>query len=188
MKRFHKKLRIMLLTIALGLASVPFFRMIHERWTEIRVDVPQTESSETLIVTPYERLEVKTITGGRDLTLYDFGGYYPYCREDNSAETQQCEANLKEGRSFIWKHWTDKKQGYVIAGKNDHIFIEPDKNEEWHIAAISEYSTYSWGKMVDEADFRSLEFMRDLEDVKESKHREKRLWFCDWEGKCYRSL
>ncbi len=40
MRRYYGQFRIMLLTLALGLASVPFYKTLRERWTEIRVDVP----------------------------------------------------------------------------------------------------------------------------------------------------
>ena len=189
MKGIFVKFRVILLTLALGLASVPFFSMLHEKWTEVYVEVPQVESSTPLYVTPYERLEVATITQNRELSLYEFGGYYPYCSEVKSLQTQKCEANLEKGRDFVWKHWNAKKQSYIIVDKNDYLFIEPDSSGKWHIAVRSELTTtYSCGKMFNESDIRSLKFMMDINDNSSSKRRKSRLWFFDWEGKGLFSL
>lgn len=167
----------MLLTLALGLASVPFYRMLHERWTEIRIDAPRVESSTPIIVTPYDLTKDSTITQNRDLSLYEFGGYYPYgCRY--IVENRKCEANLKKGRDFVWKNWNAKKQSYFIVDGKYHIFIEPDKNSEWHIAVRSVRSSYAWGDWIEEIDTRYLDFNRDLENGKKLS-----LYFADWEGK-----
>lgn len=168
MKPFYKKFRIMLLTLALGLASIPFFRMIHERWTEIRANVPQVESDAPFIVFPYEMTKDTTLTGNRDLSLYEFGGDYILCDNDKSLETQKCEVALEKGRKLIWKNWNDKKQSYfTINDKKKYIFIEPGSDGKWHIITAEEYGPqYSWGKMIENADIESLKFIRDYEDGK----------------------
>ena len=188
MKRHHRQFRTMLLTIALGLASVPFFRMIHEKWTEIRVDVPQIESNAPLIVNPYEMLKDSTIKQNRDLSLYELNGGGSLCNEDKSIETRKCEADLEKSRKLIWKNWNTKKQSYFIVNGKYHLFIEPDEKGEWHIAVRSVFRKYSWGDWIDEIDVRSLEFWRDLENGKESKNGRLRLHFIDWEGKGMFSL
>jgi len=168
MKRFYKKFRIMLLTLALGLASIPFFKMIHERWTEVRINVPQVESDAPFIVTPFERFKDITLTDNRDLSLYEFGGDYDFCAKDKSLETQKCEVALEKGRKLVWKYWNAKKQSYfTISDKKKYIFIEPDSDGKWHIITRGEYgSQFSWGKMIENADIESLEFIRDYEDGK----------------------
>jgi hypothetical protein len=189
LKRFYMKFRIILLTLAFGLASVPFFRMIHERWTAVWVDVPRIESDAPLYVKIQRKIEENTLSGGRDLSLYEYGGDYTECEEDKSAASRECEANLEKIRQFIWKRWNDKKQSYVSTGKKVYILIEPDTNGEWHILHRWERNspTSGWKTLIEESEFNSVEFWR-WENGKESKRGELRLWFCDWEGKCFLSI
>ena len=174
MKRFHRKFRIMLLTLALGLACVPFFRMIHERWTAVRINIPQVESNAPLIVSPYEITKDSTIKQDRDLSLYEFGGNYSECFDNENSKFQECEANLKKARAFVWQHWNAKKRSYIVIehqgccsadGKN-HIFIEPDEKRQWHIVIRRVNKTYAWGNWIDNMDIESLEFIRDYDDGK----------------------
>ena len=81
-----------------------------------------------------------TVTGGRDLSGYDFGGRQG-CGIVLKIELPKCEASMKMARDFIWRHWTDRRRGYVIvkmaspdAQSDAHIFIEPDEAGVWHIA------------------------------------------------------
>ena len=190
MKRFYDKFRIMLLTLALGLASVPFFRTIHERWTEVRVAVPQIESDAPIFVTHYGKMEENTVTAGRDLSRYEFGGQYSYCGEDKSGEAQKCEADREKARKFVRNNWEAKKQSYIIIGENQYLFIEPDEKGEWHFAYRQERNspTTFWKTVIDEADFRSLQSWREFKNGKEARRGPFRLWFCDWEGKCFLSI
>jgi len=81
-----------------------------------------------------------TVTAGRDLSGYDFGGRQG-CGIVLKTELPKCEASMKVARDFIWSHWTDRQRGYVIvkmasddAQSDAHIFIEPDETGAWHIA------------------------------------------------------
>ena len=70
---------------------------------------------------------------GRDLKEYDNGGHY--------SEKQNDPVTFIAMRRFIWDHWRLKKRGYVEftfsvsvdAWVEEHIFIEPTKEGEWHI-------------------------------------------------------
>src|SRR5439155_247615 len=81
----------------------------------------------------------KTVTGGRVLSLYDFGGREG-CGIVLKTEIPKCDASLQTARDFIWNHWANRKRGYVIvkrasvdAESDAHIFIEPDKTGTWHV-------------------------------------------------------
>jgi hypothetical protein len=50
--------------LALGLASVPFFNGLYEKWTEIRVDVPQIKSVTPLYISPKYKKEMRAHGGG----------------------------------------------------------------------------------------------------------------------------
>jgi len=58
MKRFYRQFRIMLLTLALGLASVPFFTSLSERWSEVSVELPVVESESLITVFPQEHQRI----------------------------------------------------------------------------------------------------------------------------------
>lgn len=81
----------------------------------------------------------KTVTDDRDLSLYDFGGRQG-CGIVRLSEVSRCKSSIRNARAFIWKHWQEKKRGYVIvkmasvdAESDSHIFIEPNENGIWHI-------------------------------------------------------
>lgn len=158
MKRFYMKFRILLLSLALGLASVPFFRMLHEKWTEVRVDVPQIESVAPLIVDINKQLEDNTLFGKRDLPLYEYGGYVVPCDDDKSAGSRECREEQNRIKRFFVKHWKAKKLAYVTVMDNQSMFIEPDENGEWHIVSrtirfSSEFSNKVW---IDESKWEIL--------------------------------
>jgi hypothetical protein len=181
MKRFYMKFRILLLTLALGMASVPFFKMLYERWTEVRVDVPQIESNAPLIVDVNKQLDDATLDGKRDLSLYEYGGYVVPCDDDKSKLSRECRDEKSRIRQFFLNHWKAKKLSYVTVMDNQSIFIEPDKNGEWHIVrrTIKDFSSDNVNTIwVTEEEFKSME----LENGTRGKLY---LWFCDWEGKCF---
>jgi hypothetical protein len=154
MKRFYFKFRVLLLTLAFGLTSVPFFNGLYERWSRIPVNLPQTESESPLYVHPWQshvepKIEVKElIKEGRDLSLYDFGGDISNCGMILVTEAVKCEKEYAAARNFIWQHWQEKKLAYIVynvsgtdAGVEFHIVIEPDENGEWHMIWFGE----RWG-------------------------------------------
>ncbi|MEP6923957.1 MAG: hypothetical protein ABI954_05810 [Pyrinomonadaceae bacterium] len=84
--------------------------------------------------------EPQTIIQNRVLSDYNFGGRSADCFNNFSIKTRKCEAIRAEARSFILKHWQDKKRAYLVVEFNSvdsfseyHIFIEPDESGEWHI-------------------------------------------------------
>jgi len=90
----------------------------------------------TLQKTP---IKPKTVTAGRDLSLYDNGGRQG-CGIILKTELPKSEASLQIARNFIWEHWTNQKRGYVIvkrasvdAESDAHIFIEPGESGVWHV-------------------------------------------------------
>ena len=54
MKRFYVRFRIMLMALALGLASVGFVNWLSEYWSEVPVELPKVESNSSIIVFPRE--------------------------------------------------------------------------------------------------------------------------------------
>lgn len=183
MKRFYMKFRVIILTLALGLASVPFFRMVYERWTTVRVDVPQVESNAPLIVEVNKQLDDATLFGKRDISLYEYGGYVVPCDDDKSTASRECRNEKARKKQFLWDHWNAKKLGYVILMDNESIFIEPDKNGEWQIVRrylkISTINSIRT-KWVAEDEYAFLE--KELNGGKTS------LMFCTREGLCFGSF
>ncbi len=50
MNKLYFRLRIFLLTLAFGMAFVPFSNAVYQKWTTIPVDLPQVESSRVINV------------------------------------------------------------------------------------------------------------------------------------------
>lgn len=178
MKRYFLRFRIVLLTLALGMASVPFFRTIRERWTRVDVDVPEIESSAPLFVTPYRMTDFPTLTGGRDLSLYEFIGDFPVCDDKKGLDARQCESLLEKGRRIVRQNWKAKKRSYftittismhkeysptnsaspeILLTDRSDIFIEPGENGKWRTVLREEYGKYVWGRMINERHFESIE-------------------------------
>jgi hypothetical protein len=142
----------MLFTLTLGLATVPFFNSLYENWSEIYVELPTVESESPIYIFPKQDLANETVLNkhelliqDRNLSLYDFGGRSSNCGVILLTEVRKCEAVRKKARDFIWKHWQAKKRGYIEcewsgtdSGVNYQVFIEPDKNGEWHMLWIGE--------------------------------------------------
>lgn len=147
MKRFYSKFRVFLLMLALGLSSVTFFNALYEKWTEVKVDLPQVQSDTPILVYPrnpdfYKTFTKEDLIQDRDLSLYDSGGEFSNCFNHGfgNLEFRKCEKQQSEARSFIVKHLEEKKRGYIIyewsgadAGGEIHIFIEPESNREWSV-------------------------------------------------------
>jgi hypothetical protein len=91
-------------------------------------------------------LTTETITGMRNMSLYEDGGHFD-CRgvtlvalKKPNEERARIASAMKRARTFIWEHWQSKKRGYVRLTFNSvdaistsHIFIEPDSRELWKI-------------------------------------------------------
>jgi hypothetical protein len=170
MKRFYYRFRILLLTLALGLASVAFFNGLGDRQREIPVNIPQIKSESPLYVHPWQSAvepqdRVKEIIKqGRNLSQYDFGGEVSNCVVVLVRELAKCEKEKGAVRNFILKHWQDKKLAYLVynvsgmdAGVEYHIVIEPDENGDWRMLWFGE----RWGMPPNEGTF--------IEDVRQVK-------------------
>jgi len=133
--------------LALGLSSVTFFNRLSEKWTEVRIDLPQVQSDTPIFVFPrnppfYKKFTQEDLIQNRDLSLYDFGNTFSNCFNHGFgiSEFRKCQKQLSEARTFIFKHWREKERGYIIyewsgvdSGSDTHIFIEPDSNGEWYL-------------------------------------------------------
>lgn len=147
MKRFYSKFRVFLLMLALGLSSVTFFNTLSEKWTEVKVDLPQVQSDTPILVFPYnppfyKKFTKEDLIQNRDLSLYDIGDGFSNCFNHGfgNSEFRNCQKQQFQARNFILKHWREKKRSYIIyecsgmdSGSETYIFIEPDGNGEWHL-------------------------------------------------------
>jgi hypothetical protein len=87
----------------------------------------------------YDELTADGIAEGRDLVLYDDGGYFD-CRSYYPAKDHGvCDEG--KVRDFIWSHWQEKRRCYVRityssvdAVSTSHIFVEPNAQGQWHVA------------------------------------------------------
>jgi len=84
-------------------------------------------------------LTAKDIAQKRTMASYADGGYFD-CRGWVPKDEPRGTCDQKKIRDFIWRHWNEKTRGYirvtynsVDARSTSHIFIEPDKNDEWSI-------------------------------------------------------
>jgi hypothetical protein len=160
MKPGYLKFRILLFTLALGLASVRFFIFLYEEWTVVRVDLPQVQSETPIFVYArnpafYHKITDEELIQDRDLSLYDL-----YCL--SWRERSQV-------RKLIFKYWEAKKQAYInyvnCAGDSCseiHIFIEPDNNGKWLI--VLRYTGDLRYPFLEEERGFSLKFKRATED------------------------
>lgn len=98
------------------------------------------------------RPKSETIFQNRDISMYDFGGRVTSCFNGRGFQTEDCQLLLKnQAREFIYKHWQDKKLAYIIlefegeGGGEFYVFIEPNKDNDWHIvwrAKSKDFSSY----------------------------------------------
>ena len=96
---------------------------------------PTLDSRVTVTLSPPK----ETPTADRNLSAYAFGGHLG-CKTPRIRESPRCQTSLRKARDFIWKHWRDKKRGYIVvtmtspdAASDVHIFIEPDDAGAWHV-------------------------------------------------------
>ena len=92
-------------------------------------------------------LTTSDIAQKRDLTIYDDGGHIN-CRLGMVRHSDEATNDFgREGcqiprlRDFVWEHWQSKKRAYirisfdtVDAVSTSHLFIEPDRDGQWHVA------------------------------------------------------
>lgn len=111
------------------------FQTVNQDWG---ITAPELRNTPRVSTDP--NLKITKITGeitdddifqGRDISLYEI------------TDTSKC-GNYKcierKMRNFIWEHWKNKKRGYIkhkLQGIDvsftEHIFIEPDSQENWRV-------------------------------------------------------
>lgn len=169
----YSQFRIAILTFALSLASVSF---LTEWWSEVKIDLPQVQSDAPIFVVPknppfYKRFTTEDLIQNRDLSLYDSGGEFSNCFNHgfDDSEFKKCRKQLSEARSFIVKHFKDKKRGYILyewsgidSGSETHIFIEPDDRGKWHLVLRSA-GDFRY-QSLEETKGSSLKYKRATED------------------------
>ena len=102
------------------------------------------------------------ITQNREMSEYEQGGHFwcstrPYGNEEDRINGE------KKVRNFIWKHWTEKKRGYIkmTCGQTDtsqtiHYFIELDEKGKWSIARRNIFNNLQNEKTITD-DFVTVE-------------------------------
>ena len=107
---------------------------------------PQNESISTSFLVQLQP-KPETVFQDRDLSKYAFGGSVVSCFNNFEIPAKDCQFLRKQAREFIYKHWQEKKRAYIILECNGHckeyyVFIEPDKNGDWHIIWRAEFSDF----------------------------------------------
>ena len=149
MKRVYHLLRTALMAFALGLAAVYMWDGLSIGINSIPVDLPKIDSKDDVLfifpsterdASPYYVHTEEEIVDGRDLSLYDEGGYVDSCDAVDNDKWASCRNRREAAREFIFNHWKEKRPGYIQIGHPcvdcspvDHIFIEPDSNGEFRI-------------------------------------------------------
>lgn len=162
MKGVYSKTHVGLLALGLGIAAVYLWNGMSVAWGEVAVELPQANAEVLPVFPAVHESERKlrymcddisepadhaacldqAIFEGRDLASYDFAGVVGCGVEDQKTSNDRCEADYKRARDFVWKHWTQKKSGYIEVRKRSiesarerttHLFIEPDEAGKWRI-------------------------------------------------------
>lgn len=137
------------MAFALGLATVYMWNGISTGMNEIAIDLPEIDSEDEVLfifpstardASPYYIPKEGEIVNGRDLSLYDDGGYIESCHQVEEKEWPGCLRNREAARGFAFDHWAAKRRGYIQVGHPcvdcspvDHIFIEPDPTGKMRI-------------------------------------------------------
>ena len=130
-----------------------------------------------------KKITYEDIFQERDMSQYD------------KTDTSKCNSYKcaeRQMRVFIWEHWKNKKRGYIAHKVNgiditftDHIFIEPNENEEWQISWRVERHQYSG---IDEVLIDTVE-ANSIEQVKTKYGRNSsELVFKDKNGEIIKTL
>jgi hypothetical protein len=150
------------MTFGLGLAAVFMWQGISIARREVPVDLPKTQSGDTIAVTvPPEKPQLgpkflcdefsdenernacldKVIFENREKSLYGNGGDHGCGLREYKSARQKCEYSMEQARRFVWDHWKKRKRGYVAvkfdSGNGSyvrHLFIEPKEDGEWRVA------------------------------------------------------
>lgn len=149
MTRVYIRLRFALMAFALGLAAAYMWSGLSIWMNSVHVNLPKIESSDDVLfifpsterdASPYFIPTEEDILDGRDLSNYDRGGYIESCEWIDENKSASCLKQREAARRFVFKHWSEKRNGYIQIGHPcvdcspvDHIFIEPDPTGEFRI-------------------------------------------------------
>lgn len=150
MKRFYYRFRVLLFTLALGLASVPFFSGFGGSQPQTAVELPAIESESPLVVAipkPKSGEVDKLINQGRDLTAYTVVANFSNCLGFHKTMSGKCEDEKRAAREFVRQSLQNKKRAYlsynfegVDTSAEYHFLVEPDESGRWHVLLIVERS------------------------------------------------
>jgi hypothetical protein len=195
MKRFHYRFRILLFTLALGLASVPFFSSLGGNSA---VNLPVIESESPLVVTvskPKKSEIDEIVKRGRDLTSYAFVGSFSNCLGFGKTMDYKCEEEKRAAREFLWNSWRNKKLAYltynfngVDASAEYHILVEPGESGKWHVLLIGERWATPPNAGLFIEDIRRIKFKTAGENDNPYEAGTKYLVFLDKNGEIVKSL
>lgn len=83
-------------------------------------------------------LTVDDVAQGRDLRHYD--RLEVADPEPRTVSDRRRDSYLAQAQTFLWEHWRDRKQGYLIltlssvdATSTSHVFIEKDEIGRWRV-------------------------------------------------------
>jgi hypothetical protein len=117
---------IALLCLAVGIMVVWFWDS-DSQTTRILVHLPPQRVSQEPII-------------NRNLSEFESGGRFETCNYVRDRSFKKCVDTLDQARDFIWRHWKEKKRGYIIydfSGTDTmnefHFFIEPDEFGKWRV-------------------------------------------------------
>lgn len=164
------------MALALGIAAVYMWNGLIVGRNVIHVDLPKISSEDDLLfifpstardASPYYIPKEGEIVDGRDMSLYDEGGYIASCDAVDDNERTGCLRQREDARRFVIDHWTKKRRGYIQVGRPcvdcspvAHVFIEPDPNGEFHFVITSQ----SQGPLITEKASRVRLRKADMEE------------------------
>jgi hypothetical protein len=189
----------MLKIFALVTLSFGFAGQLHAQGTSGKEESPwekferkggRSVHAKISIAADYE-LTAPQIAEGRNLQLYDQGGHLdcrnhvPGTERKREEIDKRIDRALEPARAFIWKHWHEKKRGYirltfdsVDALSTAHILIEPDDAGQWQIV---------WSWVRDSGMVDTLPVIRRLEQEARDKGKST-LIFKDADGEEWKRL
>ena len=112
-------------------------------------------------------LTVKDVEQGRDLHKYETLTLTN--PKPTTVVERQADSTIPRARMFVWEHWRDRKQAYLIltlssvdATSTSHIFVEQDNTGRWrvswrivrHMGRVDDLPTYYAVQGVTPAGFR----------------------------------